>query len=241
MIKTLLVFLFLGLIPSLVAQNVVDKYGAITRSDTTSKSIYLCFTGHDFYDGFRHVLAVLKDHEISASFFLTGDFVRKHEDLVAQMISAGHYVGAHSDKHLLYCDWSQRDSLLHSEHEIKADIRRNLGALSKFGIRPRHFMPPYEWYNKKVVDIARALNQVTVNFTPGTRSNADYTTPDMPNYISSNAIFESVLAYEKSRGMNGFHLLIHPGTDPKRKDKFYLLLDNLLIKLRSKDYQFWRF
>jgi peptidoglycan/xylan/chitin deacetylase (PgdA/CDA1 family) len=102
-------------------------------------------------------------------------------------------------------------------------------------------MPPYEWHNQKVVDIATELNQITVNFSPGTKSNADYTTPEMPIYISSNEILKSIFEYEKSNGMNGFHLLIHPGTSPLRKDKLYFHLDEIITELKEKGYQFAKF
>ncbi|HPE77429.1 MAG TPA: polysaccharide deacetylase family protein [Draconibacterium sp.] len=238
-----LIFLLLVLLFSrnAVAQNVTDQQGAVIRTDTLQKNIYLCFTGHDFYDGFEHVLGVLNKHNIKASFFLTGDFVREHADLVKTINKNGHFIGAHSDKHLLYCDWIKRDSLLHSADEIKADIQHNLQALENLGIRPKYFMPPYEWYNKKVVDIVSLLNQVTVNFSPGTLSNADYTTPEMPNYISNSDILKSIFNYEASFGMNGFHMLIHPGTSPLRKDKLYFHLDEIITQLKEKGYGFKKF
>ncbi len=237
----LVLFCLLVLSQSIRAQNVVDQYGAIIRSDTLKKNIYLCFTGHDFYEGFDHVLQVLKKHEVVASFFLTGDFIRHNTALVKNIAKAGHYVGAHSDKHLLYCDWTKRDSLLFPIAEIKADISNNLQKLNKLGIYPRYFMPPYEWYNRKVVEIARELNQQTVNFYPGTRSNADYTTPDMANNVPSSTILASIYGYEKLHGMNGFHLLIHPGTSPLRKDKLYYHLDEIISHLKEKGYRFARF
>lgn len=234
-------FLFVLISISLYAQNIVDKEGAIIRSDTLKKNIYLCFTGHDHIEGFEYVLSVLKKQKVKGSFFFTGDFVRNNKALVKAIAKNGHFVGAHSDKHLLYCDWTKRDSLLHSENRIKDDILQNLHALKKLGIRPKYFMPPYEWYNKKVVHIASQLDQITVNFSSGTRSNADYTTPDMPNYISSNDILESIYSYLSLNSMNGFHLLIHPGTSPKRKDKFYLHLDRLINELMKEGYQFSKF
>lgn len=234
-------FLFFLINISLYAQSIVDKEGAIVRSDTLKKNIYLCFTGHDQVDGFEHVISVLDKQKVKGSFFLTGDFVRSYEELVKDIAINGHYVGAHSDKHLLYCDWTNRDSLLHSENRIKEDILQKLDALKKLGIRPTYFMPPYEWYNQKVVEIASQLNQITVNFSHGTRSNADYTTPDMPNYISSNDILESIYSYESLNSMNGFHLLIHPGTSLKREDKFYLQLGKLITKLKTEGYQFSKF
>ena len=234
-------FLFILISISLYAQSIFDKEGAIIRSDTLKKNIYLCFTGHDHIEGFEYVLNVLNKQKVKGSFFFTGDFVRNNEALVQGIAKKGHFVGAHSDKHLLYCDWTKRDSLLHSENRIKEDILQNLHALKKLGIRPKYFMPPYEWYNKKVVHIASQLDQITVNFSSGTRSNADYTTPDMPNYISSNDILESIYSYLSLNSTNGFHLLIHPGTSPRRKDKFYLHLDQLISKLKKEGYQFSKF
>ena len=240
--ETLNSFIFLVIIiQSLHAQPGIDSHGAIVRSDTSAKTIYLCFTGHDYNEGFGHVRQVLEKQEVKASFFLTGDFVRNNRALVKSLAKEGHYVGAHSDKHLLYCDWSRRDSLLHPPDTIKADIARNLQELHVMGIRPDYFMPPYEWYNQKVVEIAHELNQQTVNFSPGTRSNADYTTPDLPNYLSSQAILESIYTYEKQHGMNGFHLLIHPGTSPARSDKLYLHLEEIIGYLKGKGYRFGRF
>ena len=183
----------------------------------------------------------MDDKDIKASFFLTGDFIRNHTDLVKSIAKKGHYIGAHSDKHLLYCDWVKRDSLLHSPARIKKDIKQNLKELKALGLNAPYFMPPYEWYNQKVVDIANKLKQQCVNFSPGTRSNADYTTPDMPNYISSDEILASIYNYEQKHNFNGFHLLIHPGTNPKRTDKLYLHLADLITYLLEKEYTFARF
>lgn len=241
MSRTTLCFLYLLISLSVAAQNKVDKEGALVRSDTLHKSIKLCFTGHEYDEGFDYVLRILKKHKVAGSFFLTGDFVRSHTHLVKTIAVQGHFVGAHSDKHLLYCDWTHRDSLLHTTEKIKSDILQNLLVLKRLGIHPKYFMPPYEWHNKKVVAIASGLHQTTINFSPGTRSNADYTTPDMPNYTSSKAILKSIYDYEALKGMHGFHLLIHPGTSPKRKDKFYYQLDGLITTLKEKGYEFTKF
>jgi peptidoglycan/xylan/chitin deacetylase (PgdA/CDA1 family) len=239
----LLLTLFLVVVSAseISAQKVIDKFGAIVRSDTSKQTVYLCFTGHDFNEGFDHVLKTLEKQQVLASFFLTGDFVRKHRKLTKRITKDEHYVGAHSDKHLLYCDWEERDSLLHSPDEIRADIQDNILELNQLGIYPNFFMPPYEWYNAEVVKITVEVNQRTVNFTHGIRSNADYTTPGMKNYIDSDAILKSIYDYEFKNGMNGFHLLIHPGTNPKRTDKLYLHLDKLISYLKNNGYSFNKF
>ena len=79
-----------------------------------------------------------------------------------------------------------------------------------------------------------------VNYTPGTLSHADYTTPADKNYRSSEVIFDSIVDYERSHvgGLNGFILLMHIGTDPKRTDKFYNHLPRLLPYLKQRGYSF---
>lgn len=222
----------------LKSQKIVDRYGAIIRSDTSQKSIYLCFSGHDFNEGFHFVLKTLKRRNIKASFFLTGSFIENNRKITKKIIKNGHYLGAHSHRHLLYCDWTKRDSLLLSSEEIHSDIANNLNLINDLGLHPTYFMPPFEWYNASVVEIANELGQTTVNFTPGTRSNADYTSPEMKNYINSESILESIYKVEN---LNGFHLLIHPGTSPQRKDKLYLRLDELIQYLSGRSYTFKRF
>ena len=77
-----------------------------------------------------------------------------------------------------------------------------------------------------------------INYTPGTKSTADYTTPDMKNYRGSEEIYNSIIQYEQSGNLNGFILLVHIGTDPKRTDKFYHRLPELIKYLKAKSYQF---
>lgn len=239
-ILTVLLLLSTGF-SNLFAQNQYDSEGALIRSDISQKKIYLIFSGHDFYEGFDYVLSVLDSEKVKGSFFVTGDFVRNHLEFVKDISSRGHFIGAHSDKHLLYNNWENRDSLLVSSELIKNDIAENILELEHLGIFPKYFLPPYEWYNKEVVKIAKELNQVTINFSPGTRSNADYTTPEMENYLSSEEILKSIFAYEENKGMNGFHLLIHPGTSPDREDKLYLHLEAIIQELKSRGYQFSNF
>ena len=103
-------------------------------------------------------------------------------------------------------------------------------------------MPPYEWYNSTIVNWARAMGLSVVNFTPGIRTNADYTAPDMPNYLSSDEILHSLYQFEKenSHRLNGCIILIHPGTDSARKERLYERLPEMIDRLKNMDYDFKR-
>lgn len=225
-----------------------EKYGAIVRMDTTKKEVFLTFTGHEFGEGSTAILNTLKQKNIKASFFLTGDFLRNpafRKD-IRRILQDGHYLGMHSDKHLLYCDWGKRDSLLVTKTEFEEDIKANFLELTKLGLRPEQaavFMPPYEWYNDSVNDWAREIGLTLVNFTPQTGTNADYTSPEMPNYRSSEQLYQKLFAVEKTtpKGLKGAIVLIHLGTDTKRTDKFYTKLPQILTELKAKGYRFGRF
>jgi peptidoglycan/xylan/chitin deacetylase (PgdA/CDA1 family) len=106
-----------------------------------------------------------------------------------------------------------------------------------------YFLPPYEWYNDTIAEWTRQMGLKLVCFSPGTRSNADYTYPEMGvKYVDSRTILTSILQYEQQspQGLNGFILLLHLGTDPRRKDKFYSYLPELIHELKSRGYRFTR-
>lgn len=102
------------------------------------------------------------------------------------------------------------------------------------------FIPPYEHYNSTISAWARELGLQIVNYTAGTATNGDYTTPDMDNYYSSKTIMDRIWKCEKDDpyGLNGHIMLIHLGTDPTRTDKFYDRLPELIKKLKRKGYSF---
>lgn len=226
--------------------SAIYRFGGIERLDTSSAIIYLTFTGGDYNDGRHRVKRYLKKEKVKANFFFTGDFYRNKQNrgLISTLKRQGHYLGPHSDQHLLYAPWEDRDSLLVTKTEFKEDLMANYAVMAQFGIPIKEasfFMPPYEWYNQQISDWTHELGLTLVNFTPGTRSNADYTTPDMgKRYVDSARIFESILQYEQqsSNGLNGFLLLIHIGTHPDRTDKFYDDLPRLIKTLKKRGYQF---
>ena len=77
-----------------------------------------------------------------------------------------------------------------------------------------------------------------MNYTSGTYTHGDYTTPDMPHYYSSQFILDRLLSVEASEGLNGHILLIHLGTDDARTDKFYARLPQLIRTLQRRGYSF---
>ena len=231
-----------------VELNRVISYGGIIRGDTTVKKIALVFTADEFGDGSESILKTLQQQNIRGSFFFTGNFYKNasFQTIIKKLQQDGNYLGSHSDKHLLYCDWMKRDSLLITHDEFREDLESSYQKLKEWNISKKqayYFLPPYEWYNDSIAAWTKQMGLQLVNFSPGTRSNADYTYPEMGNkYVSSDFIMKSILEYEEgsTNGLNGFILLLHFGTDPRRTDKFYFKLPHLIRELKNRGYEFVR-
>lgn len=222
-----------------------DDQGAVIRVNPDKKVIYLAFTADSMFQGGDKILKTLSSNRVKGSFFLTGNFLRMAEqkNRIEKIISQGHYVGGHSDKHLLYAPWDKRAISLVSEDSLRNDIINNLVELQKFGIAPAQaawYIPPYEWYNKESVYIASTLGLRTINYTPGTVTPADYTYPGMSNYKKSDDLIAKLFEFEKSKSLNGAVILIHPGVDERRPDKLYDRLDYLIKRLKRLGYSFER-
>ncbi|RZJ53431.1 MAG: polysaccharide deacetylase family protein [Flavobacterium sp.] len=221
--------------------------GAIIRGDTTAKKLAIVFTGDEFADGAASIIQTLAKENIKAAFFFTGRFYNNtaFASSIKQLKKQGHYLGAHSNDHLLYAPWEKRDSLLVSQKTFSDDLGKNYAAMKKYGIEKKEalfFLPPYEWYNDSIAAWTTQLGLQLINYSPGTISHADYTWPELKNYRSSQTIFSSIKNYEakNSKGLNGFILLLHIGTDPRRSDKFLTQLPKLLKWLKEENYQFER-
>ena len=224
-----------------ISKATVDN-GAITRGDKSRRKLALVFTGDEFAEGADTIANTLAKRGVKASFFLTGRFYRNPEFAasIERLKKDGHYLGPHSDQHLLYADWNDRNKLLVTKEQFDTDLADNYKAMSAFGISKAdagYFLPPFEWYNPAIADWSARNGLRLINFTPGTRSNADYMTDEDKNYIGSEAIVAKIKEYEAkdAAGLNGFILLTHVGAGPKRTDKFYDKLDPLIVWLRSKN------
>ena len=113
---------------------------------------------------FPDCISAFMDSKVS--FFFTGDFYNtaSNKNTIIQLKKDGHYLGPHSNKHLLYADWNKRDSLLVTKQEFIKDLQLNYAAMKKFGIiNARYFMPPYEWYNDTIAAWTKDLKLQLIN------------------------------------------------------------------------------
>ncbi len=253
-IKLVILILALGFLFLLAAKiypattPTLERFeGGIIRGPKDKKLIALEFTGGYFAEGAQVILDELKKHNAKASFFFIGDFFRNQEfkEIIERVVAEGHYLSPHSDKHPLYCSWEDRNKTLITKEAFMKDLEDNFKELEGFGVARKdvkYWIPPYEHYNREIVGWSNEMGLTLINYTPGTRSNADYTGEKDKNFRSAQEIWDSIIKKEREdpHGLNGFLFLLHVGAGPERTDKFHYRFGALLDYLQEKGYEFVR-
>lgn len=228
------------------AEPVHDSFGGIVRGDVQAKNLSLVFTGDEKGESTEPILDTLRQRNLHASLFVTGNFLRQPSlrPLLTRAIAEGHYVGPHSDKHPLYASWENRKQSLMGRDIFAADLRQNISDLRAIGALkgngPIYFIPPYEQFNCDQVGWAREMGVTLINFTPGSGSNRDYAPEGNAHFVTSQRVYDDILTYEQrnAHGLNGFILLLHLGAG--RSDPFHPRLGSLCDALAMRGYTFLR-
>jgi len=219
--------------------------GAVARGPTNQPRLALLFSCRESDASAFATVEALKVHQAKASFFLTRDFLRPAANrlLVQSLMVQGHYVGLQSDP------WTQladTDSAAAPEvaDPLPPKIAAHLKQLAAFGLNPkdvRFFLPTSEQLNPATAERASAWELNMIAGTPGTLSFATATVDGTKDFVSSEAIFESILQAERGDGgLNGFLLLFPLDSGARQTDKFSARFGELIDTLRQRGYEFVR-
>jgi probable sporulation protein (polysaccharide deacetylase family) len=158
------------------------------------------------------MLAALKKHQVKASFFLEGRWVKNNPELAKMIVSAGHEVGNHSYTHpdMKKISAAQtREQLLKTNEVIEAAT----------GKKSIWFAPPSGSYRDETVSIAAEFKMKTVMWTVDT---IDWQKPS-PDVLINRVI---------SKIDNGFMVLMHPTeATAKSLDRLITLIEEKGLKI----------
>ncbi len=227
------------------SQKFERRQGALCRGYRDVKEMALVFTGDEFGEGLEIILDELKKRGLKGAFFFTGTFfqINKHRSAIRRLVEEGHYLGPHSDKHLLLASWEDGKTLV-SRKEFTQDLNRNIDRCVEYGFpreNVRYWIPPYEHTSEEVCGWSREMGHVMINFTRGTLSHTDYAPEDDKHFRPTQVVIQSIKDYadKDPDGLNGFMLLTHVGSGA-RKDKLYPHLGEIMDFLLGKGYKIVR-
>lgn len=109
-----------------------------------------------YENGFTdEILDVLKEKQVSAIFFLTGDYAQRESELVKRMLAEGHCLGNHGMKHAAAPTLSE-EALQHELMDLHQYVQEH------YDYTMQYFRPPCGEYDEQVLQTVQALGYQTV-------------------------------------------------------------------------------
>ena len=135
----------------------LKQYDAAYLGDPSEKVLYLTFDAGYENGCTEKILDVLKEQQVSAAFFLVGNYLEKNADLVRRMVAEGHIVGNHTMHHY---DMSKLTDQASFEKELK-DLETLYKEVTGQPM-PRYYRPPQGIYSEENLKMAKELGYKTV-------------------------------------------------------------------------------
>lgn len=158
-------------------------------------------------------LAILKEKEVTATFFLIGKNIAGNEHIVRQIVAEGHTIGNHSFAHNNF-------SPLWSAEKIIDDLSKNQHLLQSFTNAPIPYRPPFGVTNPTIAKAIKELNIAAIGW-----SLRSYDTVAK----SSEMLLKKVLGNIKSKDI----ILLHEAA-PHTTTTLAVLIDGI----KAKGYRF---
>lgn len=105
----------------------------------------------------EELISILDRYQISATFFVVGEWVDKYPESVKALHDAGHEVMNHSNTHAHFNSLSMEEII-----QDVTDCNEKIAAIT--GETPSLFRPPYGEYNDQVVRTIRSLHMEPIQW-----------------------------------------------------------------------------
>ncbi len=196
----------------------LKAYDAAYIGDTGKQVLYLTFDAGYENGCTEQILDVLQKHQVSAAFFLVGNYIEKNADLVRRMAAEGHTVGNHTMHHYDMSKLSDQDAFSKELTELEELYKEVTGQ-----DMPKYYRPPQGIYSEENLAMARELGYKTVFWS---LAYVDWNNDSQP---TADYAFSKLLP----RTHNGAVILLHSTSQTNAQ-----ILDELLTKWKEMGYTF---
>ncbi|MDR0930356.1 MAG: polysaccharide deacetylase family protein [Clostridiales bacterium] len=125
--------------------------------DTTQKKLYLTFDA-GFEAGYTEsILNTLKEHNVPATFFVTGHYIKTAPELIKRMVSEGHHVGNHTINHI-NMPKSTDEKIAQELNDLKAQFNEVVGS----DIAMDYLRPPKGEFSEHSLQVSKNLGYKSV-------------------------------------------------------------------------------
>lgn len=177
--------------------------------DTTQKQVAISFDSAWGAEKTEGILDLLKEYDVSATFFLVGIWVDEYPEKVRAIDEAGMEIACHSDTH--------PDMTKISAEQIKTELEENVSKIkSVTGKDVKFFRPPFGAYNNLLIDSCEQMNLIPVQWDVDTLDWKGLSGAEMTNRVLSKV-------------KNGSIILMHNNSE-NILDGLRMILDRLTLK-----------
>lgn len=134
----------------------LKKYDAYYIGDTNRKVIYLTFDAGYENGHTAKILDALKKHDVKATFFLVGNYIKSCPEMVNRMLEEGHTVANHTYSHPDMSAISSNEEFLKELTRLEEAFKEATGKeMAKF------YRPPQGKFSRKNLEMAKDLGYKT--------------------------------------------------------------------------------
>ena len=133
------------------------QYDAAYLGDPSKKVLYLTFDAGYENGSTEKILDILKEQQVSAAFFLVGNYIEKNADLVRRMEAEGHIVGNHTMQHKDMSKLTDEAAFAKELQDLEALYQETVGKPM-----PKYYRPPQGIYSQDNLRLAQKLGYRTV-------------------------------------------------------------------------------
>lgn len=193
--------------------HIYGRFDAFALSEDPERIILTFDQGYE--NGYTEkILDTLKEKNVKAIFFLTGDYAKKETALVNRMIEEGHILGNHGMTHAKFPELT--------DNELRKEISSlHEYVLETYGYEMQYLRPPCGEYSEKSLSISKSLGYKTVMWS---FAYVDWNTDSQPDPCKA-------LSHMTNSSHGGAIYLLHSVSSTNSE-----VLGQLIDNLRSKGY-----
>ena len=222
----------------------------ISRGKTGAGQVAITFDGGSCDNASGKILDVLGEKGLTATFFLTGEFINRYPEITRRIAREGHEVGNHTYSHLHLTTYGKNyrhETLPGVTRElVLSELLRNEDLFSSLTGRTmvKLWRAPYGEQNRTIRGWAAEAGYRHVSWTydPETRKSLDsldwVSDRTSALYLTSDQIIEKIISFdtETDLGLSGGIVLFHLGSE-RSQDRFYPKLGVLIDRIQEKGYK----
>ncbi len=171
--------------------------------DTQNKQVAISFDaawGADKTDG---ILEILKEYNVSATFFLVGFWVDEYEEEVKKISDAGIEIGTHSESHP---DMAKLDA-----ETIKTELTTSIEKIEKItNKKVELFRAPFGSYNNTLLEQAENMGLITIQWDVDTLDWKGLSAQDMCSRVLDKVKNGSIILMHNNSGniLDGLRMIL---------------------------------